>query len=164
LDLKKVLELEQQETVKGTGILDGMLPLIISEKNAEVHHGSIIARPPGGTLQLEVDEETANGWAKNQPQLDLLVQALQNYQYSKLEVGVDYEKNGTLKLATKLEGKNPDFQNGVPIHFNLNIEENIPALMRSLSLVQGLEENIEKMMAERGQPSSQKKRESLELP
>jgi hypothetical protein len=147
LDLGEILRLEQQETVKGTGTLDGTLPLFISGKEITVQQGSIQGRPPGGTLQFQVSEETASSWAKSQPNLDLIVKSLQNYQYSKLAVGVDYEKNGILKLATQLEGKNPDFRNGVPIHFNLNIEENIPALMKSLSLVKGLEESIEKMMA-----------------
>jgi hypothetical protein len=149
LDLSEVLGLEQQETVKGTGTLDGMLPLFISGTEVEIHQGSIHARPPGGTLQLEVSKETANTWATSQPNLDLIVKSLENYHYSKLEVGVDYEKNGILNLRTQLEGKNPDFRKGVPIHFNLNIEENIPALMKSLSLVQGLEESIQKMMTEK---------------
>ncbi len=157
LDLGKILALEQQESVKGTGTLDGRLPLFVSGTDIEVHQGSITARPPGGTLQFEVDKETAAGWAKNQPSLDLIVKSLENYQYSKLEVGADYEKNGILKLATRLEGKNPDFKKGVPIHFNLNIEENIPALMKSLSLVKGLEESIEKMMAERADSAAQEK-------
>ena len=150
LDLNDILRLEQQESIKGTGRLDGSLPFSISGKKISVQQGSIQARPPGGTLKFEVDKETAKAWARTQPQLDLVVKSLENYHYSKLEVGVDYAKNGILKLATTLEGKNPNFQNGVPIHFNLNIEENIPALIKSLSLVQGLEENIEKMMAERG--------------
>ena len=164
LDLGEILRLEQEETVKGTGTLDGMLPLFISGKDVEVHQGSIHARSPGGTLQLKIAEETANSWAKTQPNLDLIVKSLQNYQYSKLEVGVDYEKNGILKLATQLEGKNPDFQKGVPIHFNLNIEENIPALMKSLSLVKDLENKIEKMMTGTRKASEKKTKEPSELP
>jgi hypothetical protein len=152
LDLNEVLRLEQQETVTGTGTLDGTLPLFISKEDSGIavtlQQGSIKGRSPGGTLQFKVDEETASAWAKSQPQLDLIVKSLENYHYSKLEVGADYEKNGILKLATKLEGKNPDFRNGVPIHFNLNIEENIPALIKSLSLVKELEQKIEKMMAQ----------------
>ena len=163
LDLSEVIGLEQQETVKGTGTLDGMLPLFISGTEVEIHQGSIHARPPGGTLQFEVSEETASSWAKSQPNLDLIVKSLENYQYSKLEVGVDYEKNGILKLATKLEGKNPDFRKGAPIHFNLNIEENIPALMKSLSLMKDLENKIEKMMTGTGK-ASPKKKELSDLP
>lgn len=144
LDLGEILRLEQQEAVQGTGTLDGTLPLFVSGKEVEVHLGSITARPPGGTLQFEVDKETAASWAQSQPNLDLIVKSLENYQYSTLEVGVDYEKNGILNLATRLEGKNPDFKKGVPIHFNLNIEENIPALMKSLSLIQDIEQSIEK--------------------
>ena len=164
LDLGEILRLEQEETVKGTGTLDGMLPLFISGKDVEVHQGSIHARSPGGTLQLDIAEETANSWAKTQPNLDLIVKSLQNYQYSKLEVGVDYEKNGILKLATQLEGKNLDFRKGVPIHFNLNIEENIPALMKSLSLVKDLENKIEKMMTGTRKASAKKTKEPSELP
>ncbi|MDX2348488.1 MAG: YdbH domain-containing protein, partial [Nitrospirota bacterium] len=62
------------------------------------------------------------------------------------------------------EGKNPDFRKGVPIHFNLNIEENIPALMKSLSLVKDLENKIETMMTGKGKASAKKKKEPLELP
>jgi len=150
LDLGEILRLEQQETVEGTGTLDGMLPLVISGSDVEVQHGLLQARSPGGTLQMDISEATASSWAKSQPNLNLIVQSLQNFHYSKLEVGVDYEKNGILRMATRLEGKNPDFRKGVPIHFNLNIEENIPALMKSLSLVKGLEDKIEKMMTGRG--------------
>ena len=154
LDLGEILRLEQQETVKGTGSLDGALPLFISGSEVEVHHGSLQARPPGGTLQMDVSEATAGSWARSQPNLDLIVQSLQNFHYSQLDVGVDYEKNGILKLATQLKGKNPDYRNGLPIHFNLNIEENIPALMKSLSLVKGLEDKIEKMMTGRGKSAA----------
>ena len=164
LDLGEILRLEQQESVKGTGTLDGTLPLFISGKEITVKQGSIQGRPPGGTLQFEVSEETASSWAKTQPNLDLIVKSLQNYQYSKLEVGVDYKKNGILKLATQLEGKNPDFRNGVPIHFNLSIEENIPALMKSLSLVKDLENKIEKMMAGTRKASDKKTKEPSAIP
>ncbi len=158
LDLNEILRLEQQEAVKGTGALDGTLPLFISRTDSglalTVQQGFIQGRSPGGTLQFEVDQETAKSWAESQPQLDLLLKSLENYHYSKLAVGVDYQKNGILQLATQLEGKNPDFRDGVPIHFNLNIEENLPALLKSLSLVKGLEESIEKMMAERNTSST----------
>jgi len=156
LDLNEVLRLEQQETVKGTGTLDGTLPLFISKTDSgiavTVQQGAIQGRAPGGTIHFEVDQETASAWAKSQPQLDLIVKSLENYHYSKLEVGANYEKNGILKLATTLEGKNPDFRNGTPIHFNLNIEENIPALVKSLSLVNELEQKIEKMMTQPNKP------------
>jgi hypothetical protein len=164
LDLGEVLRLEQQETVKGTGTLDGTLPLSISGKEITVRQGSIQGRSPGGTLHFEVSEETASAWAKSQPHLDLIVKSLENYHYSKLAVGVNYQKNGILNLATRLEGKNPDFRNGVPIHFNLNIEENIPALMKSLSLVKDLENKIETMMAGPGRSSAKEKNQPSELP
>ncbi len=147
MDLNEILLLEQQETVKGTGILDGRLPLFVSGTDLEIHEGSLKVRPPGGIIQMNLSEDTADSWSKSQPHLDLIVQSLENFHYSQLDVGVDYDKHGILKLATKLRGKNPDYRNGIPIHFNLNIEEDIPALLESLSLIKNLEDKIGAMMA-----------------
>ena len=83
LDLNEILRLEQQESLKGTGTLDGTLPLFISRTDSglaiTVQHGSIQGRSPGGTLQFEVDKETAKSWIESQPQLDLIVKSLENY-------------------------------------------------------------------------------------
>ncbi|MEJ2232229.1 MAG: YdbH domain-containing protein, partial [Nitrospirales bacterium] len=107
LDLGEILRLEQQETVEGTGTLNGMLPLVISGSDVEVQHGLLQARSPGGTLQMDISEATASSWAKSPPNLDLIVQSLQNFHYSKLEVGVDYEKNGILGWQPDSKGKTP---------------------------------------------------------
>ena len=155
MDLNEILLLEQQETVKGTGTLDGHLPLFVSGTDVEIHEGTLTVRPPGGIIQMNLSEDTADSWSKSQPHLDLIVQSLENFHYSQLDVGVDYNKHGILKLATKLRGKNPEYRNGVPIHFNLNIEEDIPALLESLSLIKNLEEKIGTMMTGEEQSSEE---------
>ncbi len=158
IDLNEILLLEQQETVKGTGLLDGHLPLFISGTDIEIHQGSLKVRPPGGIIQMNLSEETAESWAQSQPQLDLIVQSLENFHYSQLDIGVDYDKHGILKLASQLKGKNPEFRNGVPVHFNLNIEEDVPALLESLSLIQNLEDKIGTMMTGEEQSSTKKEK------
>jgi len=143
LDLSQILALEQQDSVKGTGSLSGSLPLQINLPEVEVRKGRLKAHPPGGTLKIDLSQSEAHSWLQSQPNLDLVVQSLQNFQYHTLDIGLDYQKSGILLLDTRLEGKNPEHQRGRPIHFNLKIEENIPALLQSLSLVQGIEESIQ---------------------
>ena len=36
-------------------------------------------------------------------------------------------------------------ENGRPVHFNMNIEENIPALLQSLRVVKDIEQQVDKL-------------------
>ena len=55
-------------------------------------------------------------------------------------MSVQYQEDGNLWLNTRLEGRNPGWQNGRPVHFNLNVEENIPALLKTLDTVTRVED------------------------
>ncbi len=147
LDLGKILELEQEKTITGSGKLDGVIPLHIQFPDIEVKNGKIQAQHPGGVLRFNLEQSLGTSWAQSQPHIDLLIQSLKNFHYHTLTAGVDYQKNGTLKLATRLEGKNPQYKDGIPFNFNVNIQENIPALLQTLSLVQDLQKKIEAMVS-----------------
>jgi hypothetical protein len=75
--------------------------------------------------------------------MKLVAQALSNFQYTVLRAGVQYAEDGVLQLAAQLEGRNPDMKKSPPIHFNVNVQENIPALLQSLRLVQDIEESLQ---------------------
>jgi hypothetical protein len=47
-----------------------------------------------------------------------------------------------LQLQARLEGKNPDQKEIPPVHFNLTVQENVPALLKSLRLVNNLEDSV----------------------
>ena len=144
IQLRKLLELEQQKGLNGTGILDGVIPIALSPTSVEIANGRIEARAPGGTIQFQPQEETVQTLVKANPQMEIVLQSLRNFHYDVLQAQVNYQADGTLNLATRLEGKNPDLQGARPVHFNLNVEENIPALLKSLRVVKGIEEKIEK--------------------
>lgn len=146
LRLKHILELEQQDSIGGTGLLNGSLPVTVALPAIEIQNGRLKARPPGGTLHFDLSRTDEHSWVKSQPNMDILIKSLKNFHYHTLDIGLAYEKNGILRLDTRLEGHNPDFKSGRPIHFNLKIEENIPALLKSLELVQGLEDSIQQMI------------------
>jgi hypothetical protein len=76
--------------------------------------------------------------------MEAVLQALNNFQYNVLQVGAEYIEDGTLQLKARLEGKNPDQKKSPPIHLNLTVQENIPALLKSLRLVNGVEDSMRK--------------------
>jgi hypothetical protein len=133
LSLHDIMELERQEGLEGTGILDGQLPVAISGAGIRVEQGRLSARAPGGQIRYRPTEKVG-AMAKSNPSLKLVVDALSNFQYQKLEATANYQPDGNLGVQVRLEGKNPGWQSGRPVHLNLNVEENIPALLRSLQM------------------------------
>jgi hypothetical protein len=149
LDLQQLLHLEQQKGMEGTGVLDGVIPVILTQTGVQVHDGILTARPPGGVLRYQPVPETAQEVAPADSHLSLVLQALSNFHYNALEFGIQYEEDGTLKLTARLEGKNPDWQRGRPVHFNLTVQENVPALLKSLRVVQGIEQSLQERLQRR---------------
>jgi hypothetical protein len=139
LDLQTLLNLEQQQGLQGRGILDGRVPLRLTQTGVRVQDGKFTARPPGGVIRYR----PATAPALEEAQSHFVLQVLENFHYHTLELEVQYEEDGTLQLAVRLAGNNPDWQQGRPIHVNLRIEENIPALLKSLRVVQGIQKSLE---------------------
>ena len=105
--------------------------------------------PAWWVLQYQPTPETAQNVAPVDTHLSLVLQALSDFHYNALKLGVQYEEDGTLKLTARLEGKNPDWQQGRPVHFNLTVQENVPALLKSLRVVQGIEQSLQEHLQRR---------------
>ncbi len=149
IDLAKVLSVEQQKGVEGTGLLNGTLPITLTAAGVSVKDGTIEAQPPGGVIRYTATPEAGKLLAESDQSLKLVAQALNNFHYNVLRVGVQYREDGLLQLAARLEGKNPDMKKTPPIHFNLTVQENIPALLKSLRTVQDIGESL-KQRAQKG--------------
>jgi hypothetical protein len=143
ISLNDIMKLEQQEGLQGTGVLDGQLPIEITREGIEVRHGQLSVRAPGGDIRYLPTEKVLT-LAQANPSVKMIVEALSNFQYDVLDVISDYKPEGDLTLQIHLEGKNPDWQSGQPVHLNLNLEENIPALLRSLQLSDEITERVRK--------------------
>ena len=146
IKVEELLKLEQQEHLQGTGVLDGVIPLTIGSAGIEVHQGYVEARPPGGVIRYHSADDTMESLSQVGAQLKLVTNVLENFQYEVLRSEVDYDRDGTLNLRMRLEGRNPDLQQSRPIHLNVNLEENIPSLLKSLAVVRGIEKDIEHML------------------
>ena len=144
LDLAKVLSVERNQNLQGTGTLDGTVPVSVTQTGISVKDGLVTALPPGGIIRYGAAPESSKAISETNSQLHLVTQALNNFHYTLLRVGVDYAENGTLLLSARLEGRNPDRKSIPPINFNLTVQEHVPTLLKSLRLVEDIQGAVEK--------------------
>jgi hypothetical protein len=138
IDLQELLALEGDD-VTGSGKLDGELPVVIVNNTPSVAGGQVRATGPG-TIRLSSGLTSAF----TQPGMDIALKALEDFSFEVLESSVDYRDNGDLQLGLRIQGRNPEIEKGRPIHYNLNVSENIPVLLRSLRLSEAVGKQIEK--------------------
>jgi hypothetical protein len=147
LSLAQIIALEKQQGIEGTGVLDGQLPLEFTRTHVALHGGELQARAPGGWIRYRPTEGVA-AMAKDNLSLQFVNQALSNLQFKTLKVEANSNPKGDLTLRVELRGHNPEWQAGRPIHLNLNLQENIPTLLRSLSIADDLTDRMNQQIQE----------------
>ncbi len=146
IDLEELLKLHPQESVSGTGRLDLDLPMTITQGAVIVDGGRLESRAPGGRIRFQ--PEDPESYSRMHPGMATAMKALKNFQYNSLSAQISYQQNGDLILATQLKGKGLEMNIDQPVHVNLQLEENIPALLRSLRLASELGSSIEQRLNE----------------
>ncbi len=146
VDLAELLALYPTEGLSGKGTLAGTLPVVINRDGFRVEGGHIHALEPGGTLQLPAQKLRSLGQAN--AAMELVARAMEDFHYRVLESTIDYAGDGTLLLALHLEGSSPNVDSERPIELNINLEEDIPALLTSLQLSGRVNEAVTKRVRE----------------
>ncbi len=77
------------------------------------------------------------------PGMKLVTDALEDFHYDLLDGSVDYTTSGTLQLGLRLHGQNPAIEQGRPINFNINLQEDVPSLLASLQLTDKVNDIIQ---------------------
>jgi len=141
IQLSQLAELEAQAGVQADGLLDGMLPVVLTKEGPSIPGGTLFARDPGGVIRYKGD--TADALSKSNQGTGLAMQLLSDFRYQILESGVQYRPDGQLNLALKFEGHNPDFFDGQKTLLNVNLEYNLLDLLESLRLSNDVIQKIE---------------------
>jgi hypothetical protein len=150
LDITKILQLEASQGIYGTGYINGELPFDVTSTGLFIKNGKISVQPPGGKLQYKANERVKN-LAKANANMAMLLQALTDFNYTELDADADYDPDGKLVMKVRLKGANPEFQQGRPVHLNVNVEENVLQLIRSIQLGDRISEKIGERVLERKQ-------------
>ena len=69
--------------------------------------------------------------------------ALEDFRYNTLDANVALAADGALTLAVRLRGANPAVEEGRAIAFNLNLNENLTALLESLRAADSITNQVE---------------------
>jgi hypothetical protein len=59
------------------------------------------------------------------------LQVLRNFHFRRLALQLWYGRDGAYRTQARLDGNNPDFYDGYPIRFALNVNGALPGLFRS---------------------------------
>jgi hypothetical protein len=142
VDLQQLVALHQIEGVSAQGRISAQLPIQLSAKGVKLEEGKIHGEPPGGRIRYQpVDGGAA--LARTAGQAADLLKILQDYHYHQLEAVANYQPSGDLTLNLAFKGRNPELYGEQPIHFNLNLEQNLLSLFESLRAVQGINERLD---------------------
>ncbi|MEH6491669.1 YdbH domain-containing protein [Halopseudomonas sp.] len=147
LELDTLFEVYPTEGLSGRGTLDGRLPVVLRDGELMVDEGAVAAREPGGVLRYQSDK--LQRLAQSNSGMRELAGALENFHYTVLSSQVNYAEDGTLQLGLRLQGNNPNFQQGRQVNLNVNLQENIPALLTSLQLSSQVSDIIQQRVQQR---------------
>ena len=64
-------------------------------------------------------------------QVALLLQALENFQYESLSLGLEKQADGSAKATLSILGKNPDVLDGHPFAVNIDLSGNFDSLFET---------------------------------
>lgn len=130
------------QTIETRGSISGMLPLTISDRKVTIGAGDIESDAPGiiSYLGETLDNPT--------DPLDIAIKALGNFHFDTLSSEVTYETAGDLKLAVRIEGTNPESDPLQPVIVNLELENNIPQMLRSMQGTRKVEDIVRQRAAQ----------------
>ena len=128
-----------------SGSISGEIPITIGADTIGVDGGQLASDDPGGVIRYS---SGLTQGAAPEGNLAIVTQALSNFEFDTLSSTVDYGNDGELVLTTRLSGINPDTNPDQPIILNLNVDTNIPQMLRSLRAIRTIEDILEERTAE----------------
>jgi hypothetical protein len=140
IDLAAVLKLVGVDGLRGSGHVDGAIPLAVSGGKVVIREGKLAASGPG-VLQLRSDvlpkQITDAGES-----MTLALQALEDFHYDTLAIDLAESHTGNGTISLRLQGRNPAVLDGKAFDLNITFESNFDRLiglaLRSMAVAQEL--------------------------
>lgn len=139
VQLSLIVGLLELDSVSASGTVSGRVPVRIQNGKVTVDAGRLENLAGGGTVQVAGGQFDPGAIAGNGG-LETVTRSLENFEFETLATDVQYSDEGDLELNVRMRGINPDIDPNQPIILNLNVENNIPQLLRSLQAVRSIED------------------------
>ncbi|MDT8282756.1 MAG: YdbH domain-containing protein, partial [Gammaproteobacteria bacterium] len=141
IDLAKIIETQQIEGIAATGEVKGVIPIEFDEHGVSIKNGSFINATDAGTIKYV--PAAGSEQLKQNVLTGMTLDALKDFRYSYLSAGVNFTPEGLLTIGLKLRGISPALDNKRPVHLNINTEQNLLSLLKSLRYAQGVSDKID---------------------
>ncbi|MCK5296684.1 MAG: YdbH domain-containing protein, partial [Alphaproteobacteria bacterium] len=123
VDLNALSQIINLENFQATGLVSGRIPLSISSKEISIINGKLWTTDTGTIKYLPDVKPSAKS-------LQTLLDALENFQYKKMDIEIEGSTSGKTNIKLHLKGKNPDLYKGRSIELNTNLQGNIAKLIK----------------------------------
>lgn len=138
VSLVSLVNLIKMDDLLVTGDIDGTIPVRIESRDVTISGAELHSEGTGGEIRYTpttMNPSGVTGYA---------LRAVDNLQYNKLTVTADYAASGQLDLLIGIQGTSPGLNTSRPVHLNINAEQNLPALLKSLRFSKGLTDELDK--------------------
>jgi hypothetical protein len=129
LDVAALLASLAFEGLSGTGTLSGTIPLRQRGDVLVVEGGHLEATTPG-TLRYQRPAGTDTTGTGHE-QLDVLLAVLTDFHYDELALTLSGDTAKPMDMTLHIRGRNPGYQSGRPVVFNVAIEAPLTGLVRA---------------------------------
>ncbi len=141
LDIQELVKLHEINGLEAHGKIDGQLPVEISGDGVHIRNGKIWNQQDGGTIRYRMGPDQAESMSSLLT--DPVIRALEDFNYDVLTGAVEYEPDGNLQVKLHIEGTSPDIVNSQPVHLNINTEQNVLSLLKSLGYADKLGDQLD---------------------
>ena len=141
IDLAEIVKTQQLNDITATGRIDGIIPVEINQDGLFIEDGAFLNHVRNGTIRY--NPKAGTDLLQQNPLTGIALDALKDFHYSHLSAGVNFTPDGTLSVNLQLKGTSPELDTNRPVHLNINTEQNLLSLLKSLRYAQGVSENID---------------------
>lgn len=145
ISLRELLAMIDFEGLDGKGTLAGTIPLHIEGDEIWIRDAQLSSTPEGGKLRYRPNAAASAAASSNQ-QLKWVTDLFEDFRFSELVIVLNGSVRGDVEAGIHLEGSNPEFQDGVPIEYNLNVDASYADLFAGMALpfemIEGLSQRV----------------------
>lgn len=141
IQLSFMESLAEFDRVDIEGSISGVLPVRLVGDRITIDSGQLENDGAGGFIRYNLNDDSADDST-----LGVATRALSNFEFESLTSNVTYTEDGDLLLSMRLEGVNPELDPNQPVVLNLNLESNIPQMLRSMRATRSIEEIFQRRL------------------
>jgi dicarboxylate transporter DctA-like protein len=128
-DLNAIVEQFKVPDVKLKGTVSGDIPVLFSTGSAKIDHAELVASQEGGVIQY--NGSTGDAAASTDSNAKMLFDALKDFRYQVLKVGVNGDIAGRIVLSLNLLGRNPTVLDGAQFKLGISVDSELMNLMNT---------------------------------